>query len=69
MGPERKLDVPVYDLSLVRGIWEVRVKKYRQRQKTEEERVEQSALARSTRILLSYRRDIIRLFRVAQMFS
>ncbi|XP_026198257.1 leucine-rich repeat-containing protein 2 [Anabas testudineus] len=46
MGLERKLDVPVYDLSLVRGIWEVRVKKYRQRQKKEEERIESSALTR-----------------------
>ncbi|XP_040897614.1 leucine-rich repeat-containing protein 2 isoform X2 [Toxotes jaculatrix] len=43
---ERKVDVPVYDLSLIRGLWEVRVKKYRQRQKKEQERVEQSALAR-----------------------
>ncbi|XP_029016534.1 leucine-rich repeat-containing protein 2 [Betta splendens] len=46
MGLERRLDAPVYDLSLVRGIWEVRVKKYRQRQRKEEERVERSALAR-----------------------
>ncbi|XP_016522458.1 leucine-rich repeat-containing protein 2-like [Poecilia formosa] len=47
MGPNRKLDVPGYDLSAVRGIWEVRVKKYRTRQKKEQERVENSALARS----------------------
>ncbi|KAM9360864.1 leucine-rich repeat-containing protein 2 isoform 1-T2 [Symphorus nematophorus] len=46
MGLERKVDVPVYDLSLIRGIWEVRVKKYRQRQKKEQARIEQSALAR-----------------------
>ncbi|XP_006808507.1 leucine-rich repeat-containing protein 2 [Neolamprologus brichardi] len=46
MGPERKLDVPVYDLSLIRGMWEVRVKKHRERQKKEKERIEQSALAR-----------------------
>ncbi|GLD68450.1 leucine-rich repeat-containing protein 2 [Lates japonicus] len=46
MGLERKVDVPVYDLSLIRGIWEVRVKKYRHRQKKEQERVEKSALAR-----------------------
>lgn len=46
MGLERKLDVPVYDLSLIRGVWEVRVKKYRQREKKEAERVEKSALAR-----------------------
>ncbi|KAM4576374.1 leucine-rich repeat-containing protein 2 [Odontesthes bonariensis] len=46
MGPERKVDVPVYDLSLIRGLWEVRVKKHRQKQKKEKERVESSALAR-----------------------
>lgn len=46
MGPERKLDVPVYDLSLIRGMWEVRVKKHRERQKKEKERIEHSALAR-----------------------
>lgn len=46
MCPERKLDVPVYDLSLIRGMWEVRVKKHRERQKKEKERIEQSALAR-----------------------
>lgn len=46
MGLERSGDVPVYDLSLIRGIWEVRVKKQRQRQKKEQERVEKSALAR-----------------------
>lgn len=45
MGP--KVDVPVYDLSLIRGLWEVRVKKHRQKQKKEQERVERSALARS----------------------
>ncbi|XP_017288626.1 leucine-rich repeat-containing protein 2 [Kryptolebias marmoratus] len=44
MGP--KLDVPVYDLSLIRGIWEIRVKKHRQKQKKEQERVQHSALAR-----------------------
>lgn len=46
MGLETKLNVPVYDLSLIRGVWEVRVKKYRQRQKKEVERLEKSALAR-----------------------
>ncbi|KAM4578040.1 leucine-rich repeat-containing protein 2 [Fundulus diaphanus] len=46
MGPNRKVDVPVYDLSMVRGIWEVRVKKHRHRQKKEQERMEKSALAR-----------------------
>ncbi|KAF1388993.1 hypothetical protein PFLUV_G00068810 [Perca fluviatilis] len=44
MGPVRKLDVPVSDLSLIRGIWEVRVKKYRHKQKKEQERIEMSAL-------------------------
>ncbi|MED6261445.1 hypothetical protein ATANTOWER_005301, partial [Ataeniobius toweri] len=46
MGPNRKVNVPVYDLSLIRGIWEVRVKKQRHRQKKEQERMEKSALAR-----------------------
>ncbi|KAK2901564.1 leucine-rich repeat-containing protein 2 [Channa argus] len=46
MGLGRKLDAPVYDLSLIRGMWEVRVKKYRQKQKKEQERIEKSALAR-----------------------
>lgn len=46
MGVERRLDVPVYDLSVIRGLWEGRVKKHRLRQKRERERVEQSALAR-----------------------
>ncbi|AWP07772.1 putative leucine-rich repeat-containing protein 2-like [Scophthalmus maximus] len=46
MGLERKLDVPVGDLSVIRGMWEVRVKKHRQRQKKEQQRVENSALAR-----------------------
>ncbi|XP_034727688.1 leucine-rich repeat-containing protein 2 isoform X1 [Etheostoma cragini] len=44
MGPGRKLDVPVSDLSLIREIWEVRVKKYRHKQKKEQERIEMSAL-------------------------
>uniref|UniRef100_A0A667XCV8 Leucine rich repeat containing 2 n=1 Tax=Myripristis murdjan TaxID=586833 RepID=A0A667XCV8_9TELE len=42
-----RADVPVYDLSLIRGLWEVRVKKYRHKQKKEQERIEKSALARS----------------------
>ncbi|XP_059193515.1 leucine-rich repeat-containing protein 2 [Centropristis striata] len=46
MGLGRRLDVPVGDLSMIRGLWEVRVRKYRQRQMKEKERVEQSALAR-----------------------
>lgn len=46
MGVKRRVEVPVYDLSLIRGIWEVRVKKHRQKQKKEQERVEKSALAR-----------------------
>lgn len=46
MGRERSVDVPVYDVSLIRGIWEVHVKKHRQKQKKEQERKEKSALAR-----------------------
>ncbi|KAM6931360.1 LOW QUALITY PROTEIN: leucine-rich repeat-containing protein 2 [Xenentodon cancila] len=46
MSPERKVDVPVYDLSLIRGLWEVRARKYRQRQKKEKERIDKSALAK-----------------------
>lgn len=46
MGLERRVDVPVYDLSLIRGIWEVRVKKHKQRQRKEKERIEKSALVR-----------------------
>ncbi|KAL4660895.1 leucine-rich repeat-containing protein 2 [Arapaima gigas] len=46
MKGQRVLDIPVYDLSLIRNLWEVRVKKYRQRQKKEKERIEKSALAR-----------------------
>ncbi|XP_029915590.1 leucine-rich repeat-containing protein 2 [Myripristis murdjan] len=45
-GVEMRADVPVYDLSLIRGLWEVRVKKYRHKQKKEQERIEKSALAR-----------------------
>lgn len=44
MGLGTRLDVPVGDVSLIRGLWEVRVRKYRQRQKKEQERIEQSAL-------------------------
>ncbi|XP_016111298.1 leucine-rich repeat-containing protein 2 isoform X1 [Sinocyclocheilus grahami] len=40
------VDIPVYDLSLIRDLWEGRVKKHKQRQKKEEERISQSALAR-----------------------
>ncbi|XP_037634367.1 LOW QUALITY PROTEIN: leucine-rich repeat-containing protein 2 [Sebastes umbrosus] len=40
----RRLDVPVSDVSHIRGMWEVRVKKYRHRQQKEQERIEQSAL-------------------------
>ncbi|KAM8865232.1 leucine-rich repeat-containing protein 2 [Synchiropus picturatus] len=46
MGPERRTAVPVYDVSLLRGLWEVRVKKQCQRQQKERERKERSALAR-----------------------
>nr|XP_055024806.1 leucine-rich repeat-containing protein 2 isoform X1 [Misgurnus anguillicaudatus] len=40
------VDIPVYDLSLIRKLWEGRVKKYRQRQKKEEERISKSALTK-----------------------
>lgn len=46
MGLERSVDVPVYDLSLVRGVWEGRVKRHSQKEKEEQERRERSALAR-----------------------
>lgn len=39
-------DIPVYDLSVIRNLWESRVKKYKQRQKKEQERVNKSALAK-----------------------
>ncbi|XP_016115263.1 leucine-rich repeat-containing protein 2 [Sinocyclocheilus grahami] len=38
------VDIPVYDLSLIRQMWEGRVKKYKTRQKKEEERISKSAL-------------------------
>uniref|UniRef100_W5LP32 Leucine rich repeat containing 2 n=1 Tax=Astyanax mexicanus TaxID=7994 RepID=W5LP32_ASTMX len=38
------IDIPVYDLSLIRGLWETRVRKHKQRQRKELERVEKSAL-------------------------
>ncbi|KAI7798284.1 putative leucine-rich repeat-containing protein 2, partial [Triplophysa rosa] len=40
------IDIPVYHLSLIRELWEGRVKKHRQRQKKEEERLSKSALAK-----------------------
>ncbi|KAG9355030.1 hypothetical protein JZ751_001743 [Albula glossodonta] len=46
MKVTQAIDIPVYDLSLIRSLWEGRVKKYRQRQKKEQERLEKSALAR-----------------------
>ncbi|KAK7899576.1 hypothetical protein WMY93_020429 [Mugilogobius chulae] len=46
MGVERRLDVPVYDLSAIKGLWEGRARKQRLREKREKERREQSALAR-----------------------
>ncbi|XP_060927548.1 leucine-rich repeat-containing protein 2 [Limanda limanda] len=46
MGFGRKEEVPVGDLSVLRGMWEVRVKNHRQRQKKEQQRVENSALPR-----------------------
>ncbi|XP_054467429.1 leucine-rich repeat-containing protein 2 isoform X2 [Anoplopoma fimbria] len=44
MGLGRRVEVPVSDLSLVRDLWEVRVKKHRQKEQNEKERIEQSAL-------------------------
>ncbi|KPP72616.1 leucine-rich repeat-containing protein 2-like, partial [Scleropages formosus] len=46
MKGQRILDIPVCDLSLIRNLWEIRVKKYRQRQRKEQERIQKSALAR-----------------------
>ncbi|XP_036434672.1 leucine-rich repeat-containing protein 2 isoform X2 [Colossoma macropomum] len=40
------IDVPVYDLSLIRELWETRVRKHKQRQKKEQERINKSALAK-----------------------
>ncbi|XP_051963807.1 leucine-rich repeat-containing protein 2-like [Xyrauchen texanus] len=41
-----RIDIPVYDLSLIRQLWEGRENKFKQRQKKEEERLEKSALAK-----------------------
>uniref|UniRef100_A0AAV2MP70 Leucine-rich repeat-containing protein 2 n=1 Tax=Knipowitschia caucasica TaxID=637954 RepID=A0AAV2MP70_KNICA len=46
MGVDRRRDVPVYDLSVIRGLWEGRASKQRVREKRERERREKSALAR-----------------------
>ncbi|CAB1320224.1 unnamed protein product [Coregonus sp. 'balchen'] len=46
MRADRRVDIPVYDISLLRNIWEGRVKKYKHKQKKERERVQQSALAK-----------------------
>ncbi|XP_047011524.1 leucine-rich repeat-containing protein 2 isoform X2 [Ictalurus punctatus] len=40
------IDIPVYDLSVIRNLWEGRVKKYKQYQKKEQERINKSALAK-----------------------
>ncbi|XP_056628256.1 leucine-rich repeat-containing protein 2 [Triplophysa dalaica] len=40
------IDIPVYHLSLIRELWEGRVKTHRQKQKKEEERLSRSALAK-----------------------
>ncbi|KAG7332356.1 hypothetical protein KOW79_004190 [Hemibagrus wyckioides] len=40
------VDIPVYDISVIRSLWEGRVKKYKQRQKKEQERVNKSALSK-----------------------
>lgn len=45
MGLGGRRDVlPRGDVSVIRGMWEVRVKQHRQRLKEEQERMEQSAL-------------------------
>ncbi|XP_028312485.1 leucine-rich repeat-containing protein 2 [Gouania willdenowi] len=46
MGLERKAEGSFCDVSLLRGMWEVRVKKQQWRQKKERDRVEKSALSR-----------------------
>ncbi|KAL6458766.1 hypothetical protein MHYP_G00322380 [Metynnis hypsauchen] len=40
------IDIPVYDLSLIRELWETRARKHKQRQKKEQERISKSALAK-----------------------
>lgn len=40
------IDIPMYDLSVMRGLWEGRVKNYKQRQKKEQERINKSALTK-----------------------
>ncbi|XP_029473865.1 leucine-rich repeat-containing protein 2 isoform X3 [Rhinatrema bivittatum] len=37
-------DVIVFDFSLIRGLWEIRAKKYKERRKKEKERMEKSSL-------------------------
>lgn len=46
MKLESKVDIPVYDLSLIRDVWETRVKKHKVRQRKEQERLAKSALQR-----------------------
>uniref|UniRef100_A0A8C7VT20 Disease resistance R13L4/SHOC-2-like LRR domain-containing protein n=2 Tax=Oncorhynchus mykiss TaxID=8022 RepID=A0A8C7VT20_ONCMY len=46
MRVDRTVDIPVYDISLLRNIWEGREKKYKNKQKKEHERVQKSALAK-----------------------
>lgn len=38
--------VVIFDFSVIRGLWETRVKKNKERQRKEKERLEQSALER-----------------------
>ncbi|KAI5094937.1 leucine-rich repeat-containing protein 2, partial [Silurus meridionalis] len=40
------IDIPVYDLSVICSLWEGRVRKHKQRQKKEQERIKKSALAK-----------------------
>ncbi|XP_048851330.1 leucine-rich repeat-containing protein 2 [Brienomyrus brachyistius] len=46
MRDDTMQNVPFYDLSVIRNLWEGRVRKYRQRQRKEQERIEKSALAK-----------------------
>ncbi|XP_047655940.1 leucine-rich repeat-containing protein 2 isoform X2 [Tachysurus fulvidraco] len=39
-------DIPMYDISMIRSLWEGRAKKYKQRQKKEQERINKSALSK-----------------------
>ncbi|XP_010894303.1 leucine-rich repeat-containing protein 2 isoform X2 [Esox lucius] len=44
MRADRSVDIPIYDISQLRGMWEHRVIKYKEKQKKERERIQNSAL-------------------------